>query len=890
VYLSDVRIPLFVSASGILACIALGFALAFRHLGGTFERRYVRDWTAAWFALSAYALFAGLALLAVNRPALAPLRSTFSLASIAAAYLHGRALLAGMEQLCSPERRTSAWPIRAIGALLIGAAVLVLWPVAPRSDAAMQLYLVRITFLAIAWGLAYWTAGLLMLRRPPGPSALGRTALLTMLFAYGLMRIGEPATHFLGPSPILAQVLTFGGLPLLVGIGAGMLITLLEVERLRAVDAAVAQTTAERVATESEAALAAALATSNDPVFIVNRDGVLVAANAVFLDLVAQATGMTIGPGAAVTAVMDDETKAFWDETLPQVLAGEPLVRGARFRFPTLPQPRAFAVRFTPVREAGGIIGALVVAHDTTEEDRLRLELARREEWFRSLIENASDMIFQVNEHSMIEYASPSVDRILGYDHLTLVGRTGFDFIHPDDVPTVADALRRALDHDDTVPTVVPLRARTQAGEYIPLEGVSRPYAERDGSQRLIVALRDVRERQRLEDELTGARRLEAIGRLAGGVAHDFNNLLTAVAGNVTLLKLKTDGQPGIGEHLVEIDHSVQRGAELTRRLLAFARQQRIEPRILHVPDQVADLDRLLRRLLGESILVDLDLPAALWSIRADATAFEQVLVNLAVNARDAMPQGGTLRVAGRNLVVGPSGRESLNLTPGDWIELLVEDTGSGIAPDLLGRIFEPFFTTKGEQGGTGLGLATVYGAVTQMGGQIRVDSVVGRGTRFTMYFPRVVAPNETPQPSTAPALPLARPGEVVLVMEDERPVRDVTAKLLRRLGYEVLTAEDGESGVALAEAHHGAIAIIVSDIVMPGIHGDVACARIRERRPGVPVLFISGFSQEALRWQHGLPPGSRLLAKPFTLDDLASSIREMIDRAPAPDAVESTS
>ncbi|HRN53545.1 MAG TPA: PAS domain S-box protein [Gemmatimonadaceae bacterium] len=743
----------------------------------------------------------------------------------------------------------------------------------------MRLYLVRIALLALPWGLSHASAGRLMLRQPPGTASLGRSVLLVTLFAYAGLRVLEPSAHFVGPAPILAQFLTFGGLPLLVGVGAGMLITLLEVERARAVSETSARSAAERTATESEARLAAALATSTDPMLVVDPAGRVISANRIFVALVAEATGMDVLPGMPITDVMDEVTREFWDEALPHALAGDPQVRNQRFLFPQLSAPRAFTVRFTPVREGGSIIGVLVVAHDTTEEERLRYEMARREEWFRSLIENASDMVFQVTGDSLIEYASPSVERILGYDHLQMIGRTGFDFIHPDDVPTVADALRRSLAHDDTVPTVIPLRARTAQGAYIPLEGVSRPYVERDGSERLIVALRDVRERQRLEDELTGARRLEAIGRLAGGVAHDFNNLLTAVAGNVTLLKLKTEGQAGIGEHLLEIDHSVQRGAELTRRLLAFARQQRIEPRILHVPTQVTDLERLLRRLVGDAILVDLDLPGSLWSIRADVTAFEQVLVNLAVNARDAMPDGGSIRVVGRNLSVGAGGRESLNLTPGDWVELIVEDTGSGIAPELLPRIFEPFFTTKADRGGTGLGLATVYGAVTQMGGQVRVDSTVDRGTRFTLHFPRIKAAHEPAVVTPKPALPRAKDGEVVLLMEDEAPVREVTAKLLRRLGYVVLAAEDGERGVAVAESHDGPLAIIVSDMVMPGIHGDVACARIRERRPDTPVLFISGFSQEALRWQHGPPADSRLLTKPFTLDDLAASVREMIDR-----------
>lgn len=874
------RIPLFVSASGILVVLAVGFAWAFQSLASRYERGYVRAWRASWWAIAAYALFAGLALLAVNIPAVAEFRIVFSLGSMAAAYFHARALLDGMQRLCLPDRAASPWPMRAVTLLLISAAVLALLPAEPRSDESMRLYLGRISLLALAWGTAYAAAGTLMLRRPPGESGLGRNVLLIALFSYAALRIGEPATHFLGPNPILAQFLTFGGLPLLVGVGAGMLITLLEVEQSRAVTEMEARSAAERTATKSEAVLAAALATSTDPVLVVNRDGMLVSANRRFVELVAQATGMAVTPGMAIESLMDEPTLAFWKDALPRVLAGDPLVRHKRFLFRAQTEPRSFAVRFTPVREGASIIGALIVARDSTEEERLRHEMARREEWFRSLIENSSDMIFQIRADGLIEYASPSVDRILGYDHTQLIGHTGFEFMHADDVPTIADAIRRSLARDVSVPTVVPLRARTASGDYIPLEGVSRPYVERDGSERLIVALRDVRERRRLEDELTGARRLESIGRLAGGVAHDFNNLLTAVAGNITLLKMKTEAMPGLSEHLVEIEHSVQRGAELTRRLLAFARQQRIEPRVLSIAAQVSDLERLLRRLLGDNILLDLDVPASLWSVRADPTAFEQVLVNLAVNSRDAMPHGGSFRVTGQNVTVGPSGRESFNLAQGDWVQVQVEDTGGGIPPELLGRIFEPFFTTKSDRGGTGLGLATVYGAVTQMGGHIRVDSVVGRGTTFTMFFPRIVAAHETAMPAPKPSLPMAKPGEVILLMEDETPVRDVTTKLLRRLGYEVMAAADGETGVEMSDTYAGTISIVVSDIVMPGIHGDVACARIRERRPGVPVLFISGFSQEALRWQDGMPASARLLPKPFTLDDLAHGVRELIDGA----------
>jgi PAS domain S-box-containing protein len=873
-----VNIPLFVTASGILVVFSAGFVWTFWKLSATYERRYVREWTRTWIALGVYALAAGLALLSVNVAPLSGARMFFSVASVTAGLWHLRSLLSGMHELCAPGQRRPVRREAFITVAVVIALALVLVPTEPRSERALALYLTRLMLLAAAWGVAYASAGLQILRTQPGASDIARRTLAVGLIGYAVLRVAEPLMHFLGPSPILAQFLTFGGLPLLVAVGAGMLITLLEVERTNALREAEARTEAEQSANASEAALSTALATSSDPVFIVNRDAVLVSANRTFLDLASLGTGVSVRPGAAIVPLMDERTRLFWEEAFPRALGGESLSRQTSFVFTRGEDARRFVVRFSPVRERGSIIGVLVVSHDMTEEERLRTELERREEWFRLLIENASDMIFQVSGDVQIEYASPSVTRILGYDHLDLVGRSGLDFIHPEDAPTVADALRRSLAQDETVPTVVPLRARNSVGEYIPLEGVSRPYAESDGTERLIVALRDVRERRRLEDELVAARRLEAIGRLAGGVAHDFNNLLTAVSGNVQLLRERAEDDSGFAGHLDEIDQSVHRGAELTRRLLAFARQQLIEPRILRVPIVVQDLELLLRRLLGDSVFLDVDVPMAVWSVRADPTAFEQIIVNLAVNARDAMPQGGSLRISASNFVVGPSGHESLDLTNGEWVRLDVSDTGVGIPDDVLGRIFEPFFTTKQGSGGTGLGLATVYGAATQMGGAVRVSSEVGRGTTFSVFLPRVIAPDDaSPHPARSP-LPKAKPGEVIILMEDEAPVREVTAKLLRKLGYEVLTAPDGETGVALSATRRERVDIVVSDIVMPGIHGDVAAERIRAQRPGTPVLFISGFSQEALRWTSGMPAGSRLLPKPFSLEDLARSIRDLLD------------
>jgi PAS domain S-box-containing protein len=873
-----VRIPLFVSAAGILTVLAAGFAVALGVLSATYHRRYVRQWQWTWGALAAYAILSGLALLAVNNPSLAVARPYFSFGSIIAAWWHLRWLGLGTRDLCAPTELLPVWRERLLAVLMLSAGALLFVPVAPRSDAAMQLYLARIGLLAAGWGLAYGTAGWTILRRNAVATPLARRTLGYALLAYGTLRVLEPLTHLLGPSPILAQFLTFGGIPLLVAMGTGMLITLLEVERERVVAESEARGLAERTATANEALLATALASSSDPVLVVDPEGALMAFNDRFRELALQVRGLEVTLGMRVDQLMGSAIAAFWQDAFARALDGESQLHTRPLLLAPGELPRRFDIRITPVRRDGTIIGVLIVAHDMSEEERLRGALERREEWFRSMIENASDIIFQVSPDGTLEYASPSIHRLLGHEASALVGTDAFALVHPEDIAMLREAMQLVFAGDDSVPTTVPFRARTAGGEWAHLEAVSRPYTETDGSPRLVVAARDVRERRRLESELLSARRLESVGRLAGGVAHDFNNLLTAVEGNLTLMRETLATDSPLVENVEEIEQAVQRGAELTRRLLAFARRQMIEPRILTLATQVHDLERLLRRLLGPAITLEIAVPSALWSIRADPTSLEQIIVNLAVNARDAMPSGGRLRIAAANQTMPVPARSGTAVPAGEWVRLDVEDSGTGIDESVLGQIFEPFFTTKERSAGTGLGLATVYGAITQAGGQIRVHSSPGTGTRFSLYFPRAIAPNPAPAASAGGELPRAREGETILLMEDEASVREVTTKLLTRLGYAVIAAHDGLDGVAVASAHAGRLDLIVSDLMMPRLGGIDAVARIAVERPQVPVLFISGFSEEALQRRQGIVDVGRLLQKPFSVQELAAAVRDSID------------
>ncbi|MEX2181022.1 MAG: PAS domain S-box protein [Gemmatimonadaceae bacterium] len=862
--------------------IASGFALSLAVLNASYHRAYLREWARMWAALAVYAFAAGTALLVVNVAALQGipgLRPGLSLAAIAAAYLHLRYLGAGMQRLCVPDTPPPAWRDRTILVLSLVAAALILVPVVTDPTASMTRYVVRITLLALAWGLAYGAAGLLILREVTATSALGRWTLGWALLFYAAVRTLEPLAHLLGPSPILAQFLTFGGLPLIVAMGAGMLISLLEVERARAVEEATARATAERATHKSEALLATALASTSDAVFVVGLDDRLIAFNARFASLVTQAYGLAVAPGMTMSSILEGRHLELWTDAFRRGAAGESHLRHEEVPLRPGEEMRRFAVRVVPVALEAGLLGVLVVVHDATDEDRVREAVAKREEWFGSMIENSSDIIFMVSPDGTIAYASPSLRRVLGHAPEALIGLSGFAFVHPDDVASLRDAMERSFAKDESAPFVVPFRAKGADGEYVALEAVSRPFVEADGTPRLIVSARDVRERQRLEAELLSARRLETVGRLAGGVAHDFNNLLTAIIGNLALMRDGVDDRRGLEGHISEIEHAVQRGAELTRRLLAFARRQMIEPRVLDLALHLRDLERLLTRLVGDRLALEIDAPPPVWPVRMDPTALEQVLVNLAVNARDAMPPGGTLTIRAQNLTVLPTGDEPLGIPAGDWVRVDVTDTGTGIDESLIGQIFEPFFTTKGETGGTGLGLATVYGTVRQAGGHVRVRSQLGAGTTFSLLIPRAAAPSPAPVAKDGAArLPRANGDETILVIEDETSVRGVTVKLLTRLGYTVLSAVNGLDGVTRAAEFDGRLDLVLSDLVMPGLGGVDAVARIRETRPDVAVIFISGFSAEALQWRGGMPSGGRLLSKPFLLEDLASTVRQTLD------------
>ena len=414
--------------------------------------------------------------------------------------------------------------------------------------------------------------------------------------------------------------------------------------------------------------------------------------------------------------------------------------------------------------------------------------------------------------------------------------------------------------------------------------------AVEEGEIVLIAVLSDATELKSLEAQFVQSQKMQAIGQLAGGVAHDFNNLLTAISGHCDLLLLRHDqGDPDFGD-LVQINQNTNRAAALVGQLLAFSRKQNLRPEVLNLRDTLADLTHLLNRLVGEKISLTLTHDPELEAVRADKRQLEQVLMNLVVNARDAMPEGGTVAIETERLhLKTPLKRDRATVPPGDYVCVRVRDEGIGISSDKLQKIFEPFFTTKRTGEGTGLGLSTAYGIVKQTGGYIFVDSELGNGACFTLMFPKYDL-NDHPvakPPVEAAARPVAPQGGVVLLVEDEAPVRSFASRALRLRGLTVLEAGSGEEALEVLDDPDLSVDLFVSDVVMPGMDGPSWVRKARQRRPDVKVVFMSGYAEESFADKQARIAGSVFLPKPFSLTDLTTLVLEELasPSKPAPPA-----
>ncbi|HEY6158167.1 MAG TPA: response regulator [Gemmatimonadales bacterium] len=507
---------------------------------------------------------------------------------------------------------------------------------------------------------------------------------------------------------------------------------------------------------------------------------------------------------------------------------------------------------------------------------RRRQEITEREEYFRALIEQAQDIIAVVDAAGAIRYASPSVSRLLGYAPGELMGLLMVELVHPDDVAPTLQVFTEGVASGQGV-RLLELRFRHKDGSYRMLEAVGRYLLDDPLVQGVVINARDVTERKSLERQLLQAQKMEAVGRLAGGVAHDFNNVLTAILGYTGLL---LDGLPTLSPlrpDLEEIRRAAERGAGLTHQLLAFSRKQVLETRVLDLNELVADMDRLLQRLLGEDIAVVTNLDRALGAVRADPAQLEQVVVNLAVNARDAMPHGGKLMIETRNAELDDSyTREHAPVMPGRYVMLALSDTGTGMSVETMSHVFEPFFTTKEAGKGTGLGLSTVYGIVKQSGGYVWCYSEPGQGTTFKVYLPRVDEPIDR-LPARAATGP-TRGSETILLVEDEPELRALTRRVLEKHGYTVLDAGSAGGGLEIARDHTGPIHLLLADVVLPGASGRMLADELLTRRAELKVLFMSGYTEDAVVHRGVLAAHTAFIQKPFSAEGLAAKVREVLD------------
>jgi len=521
----------------------------------------------------------------------------------------------------------------------------------------------------------------------------------------------------------------------------------------------------------------------------------------------------------------------------------------------------------------------VIVNRDITERKKVQEALVRSEVSFRSLVEGAPHGIYRATTTGQFLQVNPALQRMLGYESAQELFKADLAtqvFRNIADYQRMNESLAKSNELKD-----IELGWKRSDGEPIVVRCSGHRVDVKDGGPGYFeVFAEDVTEKRTLERQLRMAQKMEAIGRLSGGIAHDFNNLLGVIIGYSGVLKKSLDKSQPNYEYATEIEKAGQRAASLTRQLLAFSRQQVLTPTVLSLNSLVSDMEKMLPRLLGEDINVSLSLGPALGNVKADQSQIEQVIMNLAVNARDAMPSGGKLQIKTANVELDHAyTRDHPGSKAGSYVMLAIADSGTGMNPETIAHIFEPFFTTKGLGAGTGLGLATVYGVVKQSNGYIWVDSALGKGSTFQIYLPRnfdteLVSVGKPEFHSREKS----QGSEMILLVEDAEPLRKLAQAFLESNGFRVLSAQSGEAALEAAARHSGHFDLLLTDVVMPGMNGRVLAERLSMRQPGLKVLFMSGYTDSFIAGHGVLQKGTFLLHKPFTEEILISKVREVLD------------
>ena len=555
------------------------------------------------------------------------------------------------------------------------------------------------------------------------------------------------------------------------------------------------------------------------------------------------------------------------------VLEGNPrvavhtLITGTTCRFSTFPH----------YDDDGKIIGAFGVGENITKQLQVECALKDSEERFKA-IHDASFGGIAIHDKGVILECNHGLCDMTGFEYDELIGMNGLLLISEKTRPLVIENINGQFERPYEAEGV------RKNGETYPLriEGREIPYK---GKNVRVVEFRDITKekeaeahKESLESQLQQAQKLEVVGRLAGGVAHDFNNMLTAIIGNAELALAKTNESSLIRGELNEIEKAARRSADLTRQLLAFSRKQTISPKVLNLNETLSDLTRMLTRLIGEDIKLSFEPKKGLWPIKVDPSQVDQILTNLCINSRDAIDGTGLIEIKLDNVVIDGDYQDSVaEIANGEYVKLSISDDGRGMDKETILHIFEPFFTTKSMGKGTGLGLATVYGAVKQNKGHIKVESKVGEGTTFDLLIPRYVSDKGHVRASELRLL--SNHGtETILIVEDEPAILNVAARQLNKLGYSVIAANSPNEALEIAQEFENEIHLLLTDVVMPEMNGKELAQGINSLFPNIKVLYMSGYTADVIGNHGVLKEGLRLLEKPFSIEELASSVREALD------------
>ncbi len=547
---------------------------------------------------------------------------------------------------------------------------------------------------------------------------------------------------------------------------------------------------------------------------------------------------------------------------------------------------------FVPIIDSGEVVGILAAgsttpcefsAADITLAERVaeqlsgimaRIRLERIRERLTAAIEQSTEAVLITNATGEIQYANPAFFKMSGYIPSEMMGATATTLTNPETAASIAKALRAKETWQGNI------EFRKKSGSTFTGETVIMPIAGTDSSETsFVVTIRDITQQLTLEEQLRQAQKLEAVGQLAAGVAHDFNNLLTAINGFSELLLEKVRFGSLEHEYVMQILESGNRAADLVRQLLAFSRKQLIKPHVLNLNQVILDMQKMLRRVIGEHIRIETKLSPVIYPLKLDPSQIEQIVLNLAVNAQDAMPQGGALLISTDNVLLSAKYTETIpDIEPGEYVCLSITDTGEGIEPDLLKHIFEPFFTTKEVGKGTGLGLATVYGIVKQNRGHIDVSSTPGEGTTFYIYLPRTDEVETAPPLEPEEGIPTGT--ERIFFVEDSEHVLEMAQTILAELGYTVFTALNAEQAIEKAQTLDAPPDLLIADIILPRMNGLVLASAMQELFPQIRTLYISGYNESTLPLNiHKLDHHSGFLEKPFTAIQLAQAVREVLDK-----------